>query len=516
MGFGIMLGEATDAYGKKRKADRDEEFEESQRKEVREKQTRERGIRDDVAKLPAVGTVTPVEWHDPVSGTVFKSKDEIDKYTKSLGEGAQAPSVVPVKFKTYGDADQASDLSNIYRTRGDLVTGLGVHKTALELRGLKRTDEKEEKATQAGQQYMATIAAGKEALQSFVQGDGSKLDQLGTQMAEQYNNHPAHDDGHQMKYIPGVPGQKPPMYQIMDMKSGSVVDQGPVTPQKLLGGAQEMYRQQLSAIDPKYMFENDKAEAARTTAAAAKQNADTNLKKSDSEIQMNKAHAGYFNASAGHMAAQTALINESKAGIAAAKPYLEEYSKLKPEDANGDTGRGLLMKATIASAVKTGDMSKLLAATKPSRPMNDKMQDELSKQFASEIKELDPSDKKFDAKITNITSKFRKAGLDIEPPKDAVLEALKAGQGKDPFAAASPRAVGVPKQTAPFAVVGPKDVLNAKVEQQTREIEAGQRPDYDPDIKAQLAATRQAGIQAYSEQDKQRELQRGKSLGIAR
>lgn len=74
---------------------------------------------------------------------------------------------------------------------------------------------------------------------------------------------------------------------------------------------------------------------------------------------------GAANASNAHAALYNNMAALSKANAAAGevmKPYMEKFSKLTPEQQNGDEGRAVLVEAATAAAKKTGDVTGILNA----------------------------------------------------------------------------------------------------------------------------------------------------------
>lgn len=75
--------------------------------------------------------------------------------------------------------------------------------------------------------------------------------------------------------------------------------------------------------------------------------------------QANKDKGAYYKSEAKLNEARIGQINETKEGRAAAKPFMDKYAAMTPEQRNGPEGQQLLKDAAVATAIKTGDFRAL-------------------------------------------------------------------------------------------------------------------------------------------------------------
>lgn len=76
-----------------------------------------------------------------------------------------------------------------------------------------------------------------------------------------------------------------------------------------------------------------------------------------------QAKVPYLNALAGKAGAETNILREGAEGKKAVAAILEDYAALPVEKQNGPEGRALLQKAELATATKSGDVSRVAAGT---------------------------------------------------------------------------------------------------------------------------------------------------------
>ena len=67
----------------------------------------------------------------------------------------------------------------------------------------------------------------------------------------------------------------------------------------------------------------------------------------------------YYKSEASYNEARIGQLNETKEGRLAAKPFMDQYQSLTPEERNGPKGQQLLKDAAVATAIKTGDFRAL-------------------------------------------------------------------------------------------------------------------------------------------------------------
>jgi hypothetical protein len=82
-------------------------------------------------------------------------------------------------------------------------------------------------------------------------------------------------------------------------------------------------------------------------------------RKLDIDEQANKDKGAYYKSEATLNEARIGQINETKAGREAAKPFMDKYQAMTPEQRNGPEGQQLLKDAAVATAIKTGDFRAL-------------------------------------------------------------------------------------------------------------------------------------------------------------
>lgn len=75
----------------------------------------------------------------------------------------------------------------------------------------------------------------------------------------------------------------------------------------------------------------------------------------------------YYKAAANLHNAQAGALGKTAEITAAGKAYMEEYNKLSPQEKNGPKGKELLDQAEAAMAAKSGDVSRIRAATPEGR-----------------------------------------------------------------------------------------------------------------------------------------------------
>lgn len=82
-------------------------------------------------------------------------------------------------------------------------------------------------------------------------------------------------------------------------------------------------------------------------------------RKLDIDEQANRDKGAYYKSEATLNEARVGQINETKAGREAAKPFMDKYQAMTPEQRNGPEGQQLLKDAAVATAIKTGDFRAL-------------------------------------------------------------------------------------------------------------------------------------------------------------
>lgn len=82
-------------------------------------------------------------------------------------------------------------------------------------------------------------------------------------------------------------------------------------------------------------------------------------RKLDIDEQANRDKGAYYKSEATLNEARIGQINETKAGREAAKPFMDKYQAMTPEQRNGPEGQQLLKDAAVATAIKTGDFRAL-------------------------------------------------------------------------------------------------------------------------------------------------------------
>lgn len=83
-------------------------------------------------------------------------------------------------------------------------------------------------------------------------------------------------------------------------------------------------------------------------------------RKLDIDEQANKDKGAYYKSEAAMNDARIGQINETKEGRQAAKPFMDKYQTLTPEQKNSPEGQQLLKDAAVATAIKTGDFRALM------------------------------------------------------------------------------------------------------------------------------------------------------------
>jgi len=79
-----------------------------------------------------------------------------------------------------------------------------------------------------------------------------------------------------------------------------------------------------------------------------------------SEVDIKKP---YYAAAAGESSARARALSEGAESKKAGAVYLNQYAELPPEKQNGPEGQALLRKAEVATAMKSGDVSRIAAGT---------------------------------------------------------------------------------------------------------------------------------------------------------
>jgi hypothetical protein len=99
--------------------------------------------------------------------------------------------------------------------------------------------------------------------------------------------------------------------------------------------------------------------------AFMQQNKQIKLKEKEVGIKADELEAKkpYLSALAGKAGAETNILREGAEGKKAAAAILEEYAALPIEKQNGREGQALLRKAELATATKSGDVSRIAAGT---------------------------------------------------------------------------------------------------------------------------------------------------------